>query len=139
MKSIKGKVICVDCDGTLTKDVCWTREQMTEAKPRQEIIDIVNEWGKSNFIVIHTARRHECYLETYNWLQKHGVRFHAISMGKCPADFYLDDLTTRPEELLPIEYELPRVPMSKKKGDGGAYDIEGMGDAAKELNEMEKK
>ena len=99
-------VRAIDIDNTLTTSVCWTEEEMINAKPNQEVIDLVNRWARDSFIVIYTARRDCFYQVTIDWLRKHGVTFHAISMGKMPSDFYLDDLASRPEEFLPIKYEI---------------------------------
>jgi hypothetical protein len=99
-------VRAIDIDGTLTNSVCWTEEEMEVAEPNQAVIDIVNGWAKESFIVIYTARRDCFYQVTVNWLRKNGVIFHSISMGKMPADMYLDDLAFRPEEYLPIKYKV---------------------------------
>ena len=99
-------VRAIDIDNTLTTSVCWTEEEMKVAEPNQEVIDIVNEWAKESFIVIYTARRDCFYQTTIDWLRKNGVIFHSITMGKMPADFYLDDLASRPEEFLPIKYKM---------------------------------
>lgn len=86
----KPRVYSVDIDGTLTKTSAWTEEQCLTVEPRPEVIAKINELSKTNFIVIHTARRHELYLATIQWLNTHGVRYHAISMGKMPCDVIFD-------------------------------------------------
>jgi uncharacterized HAD superfamily protein len=87
----KPRVISVDCDGTLTEESCWTEEDMRNATPKEDVIKKVNDLHLENFIVIHTARRHQFYEVTVDWLKRHGVKYHAIRMGKMPADLYLDD------------------------------------------------
>jgi hypothetical protein len=94
------KVYSIDVDGTLTTGTAWDYESCMMAKPRQEIIDYVNEVAKKNFVVIHTARRHHLYEATIEWLAIHGVKYHAIRMGKMPADKYIDNQAYRPEELI---------------------------------------
>lgn len=87
---MKPKVYSIDIDGTLCFDSAWTSEGCLAGKPRTEVIKKVNELHKSNFIIIHTARRHELYLPTIKWLNKHDVRYHAIRMDKMPADIIFD-------------------------------------------------
>ena len=99
MDKLQGKVIAVDVDGTLTKGTAWNAEDAINAEPRMEIIEKVNKLYKSNFIVIHTARRDDMYQATKDWLSMYGVKYHAIAMEKMAADFYFDDKALRPEEL----------------------------------------
>jgi DNA invertase Pin-like site-specific DNA recombinase len=93
---LKAQVIAVDCDGTLSRGVCWTVKEVKEAKPRVGIIRQVNRLYLTNFIVIYTARRDHLLVETLKWLRKNGVSFHAISNNKIPAACYLDDKALRP-------------------------------------------
>jgi hypothetical protein len=88
---VRPKVIAVDCDGFLTNETCWDEEDVLNATPKQVIIDKVNEAFKGNFIVIYTARRHELYDATVKWLDRNGVRYHALKMEKMAADEYWDD------------------------------------------------
>jgi hypothetical protein len=97
------KVYAIDVDGTLTIGDAWDYESCLMAKPRQEIIDYVNEIAKKNFIVIHTARRHNLYEATVEWLAIHGVTYHAIRMGKMPADYYLEDKAINPNDLSELQ------------------------------------
>lgn len=87
----KGEVYAIDVDGFLTNETCWTEYEMKNATPNQSIIDWVNDKHRRNRIVIHTARRW-CYCSvTVDWLNKHGVLFHSVAMGKLPAQYYCDD------------------------------------------------
>ncbi len=86
-----GKIYSIDIDGTLTKDTAWDAEGCLNAEPRTEAIKRVNELSLKNFIIIHTARRHELYLPTIEWLNKNNVRFHAVSFGKMPCDQIYDE------------------------------------------------
>jgi uncharacterized HAD superfamily protein len=96
----KPKVYLVDIDGTLCKGVCWDDDSILKAEPVKEMIDKVNELHERNFIVIHTARRHERYLATVKWLAKHDVRYHSLRFEKCPGDFIVDaDAITKVEDL----------------------------------------
>jgi len=97
---MKPKVYSVDIDGTLTKTSAWTEEECLTVEPRPDVIARVNELYGKNFIIIHTARRHELYHNTILWLKTHNVRYHAICMEKMPSDIILDlDAVNRLEDL----------------------------------------
>ena len=87
---MKPKVYSIDIDGSLTKSSAWNEQECLDAEPRLDAIEKVNELALLNFIVIHTARRHELYLPTIVWLNKHNVRFHAVSFAKMPCDIIFD-------------------------------------------------
>lgn len=87
-------IICVDVDGTLTKEICWTKRDCLTATPNKKVIDKVNKQYQKDFIVIYTARVDELIVPTLEWLRKNGVKFHAISNNKIPANLYLDDKAT---------------------------------------------
>lgn len=100
-------IICIDIDGTLTKDCCWTPEDCLKAEPRQEVIDKVNEIYLRHFIVIYTARRDELIPATIKWLRKHEIMFHAISNNKIPTDVgYVDDKSISIEEFLKPKHQV---------------------------------
>ena len=84
-------VIGVDMDGVLCSGELW--QKTDEQKPIQKNIDKINELSKKNFIIIHTARRKQLSEITIDWLNKHGVIYHAIRFDKMPADLYIDDKT----------------------------------------------
>ncbi len=89
---MNGKVICIDVDGTLTEETCWTPEECLKATPRQDVIDRVNEVALRSFVVIYTARRDELIPATLKWLRRNGVIFQAISNNKIGTDVgYVDD------------------------------------------------
>ncbi len=85
------RVIAVDMDGTLCKDVCWTSQECLDAEPNQRLIDKVNRLAETEFILIYTARRYNLCEATLKWLDKHLVRYNAISFRKANADLYIDD------------------------------------------------
>lgn len=96
------KLIALDVDGTLTNEICWTEEDCLHATPRKDVIEKTNQlYLNGNHIIIYTARDERLRNATEYWLRKHGVRFHAINMGrnKMGADVYVDDKAIRPEEL----------------------------------------
>lgn len=89
--TMEKKVISVDLDGTLTNEVCWDEEQCRNATPNTKVLNYVKKLAETNFIVFHTARRHNLYQATIEWLEKQGLSQWPIKMGKMPADLYLED------------------------------------------------
>ena len=90
MKEPHRKLIGVDIDETLCKEVCWTPADVRKATPVKKTIKKVNALYEDNFIVIYTARRDRLMSDTYTWLKDNGVRFHAVSNVKIPLDILLD-------------------------------------------------
>ena len=84
------KIIAVDCDGTLCNEVCFTPRDCLTSTPIKKNIRKVNELYQDNFIVIYTARRSLLISATLMWLEKHDVKFHAISNRKIPFDIYIN-------------------------------------------------
>ncbi len=100
------KVICVDIDGTLTKEVCWCPEMCLNAEPRQDVINKVNSLGHEYWVILYTARADELIPATLKWLRKHSVRYHAISNNKIPTDVgYVDDKSLSIEQFLKGEFD----------------------------------
>lgn len=91
LENPKGKVICVDVDGFLTKTIWFPGDNPPE--PNEDIVKYVNKlYDKMAIIIVHTARRGCSYNETVGWLIYHGVKFTAVAINlKPPADVYLDD------------------------------------------------
>ncbi len=88
---MRGEIIAVDCDETLTHEVAWEPSEVALCTPKKEFIEKINTLYRHNFIVIYTARRDELMTETFKWLKKHGVLFHAVSNIKIPSAKYIDD------------------------------------------------
>lgn len=84
-------IIAVDVDGTLTDSVCFTNEEVRNAKPLAGALERVAELYSTGFVVVYTARRDELMQETIKWLKRHGIRYHAISNIKIPFDKYYDN------------------------------------------------
>lgn len=92
--------IGVDLDNTLCVGKHWdTAEQCLSAKPIQKIMEKVEELYKDNFIIIYTARQNFLISATLDWLDKHNIKYHAISNKKIPFDMLIDDLSTNPSDL----------------------------------------
>ena len=90
------RIIAVDVDGVLTKEICWTPEECLNAEPNKGIIKMVERLYKENFIVIYTARTDELIVPTLQWLRKNEVKFNAFSNNKMAADLYIDDKAFNP-------------------------------------------
>lgn len=102
-KNPSSLILC-DLDGTLTKSVCWNKEQMLHAEPNIEMVNWINEkYAQCHVVIVFTARHESFRQETNYWLKKHGVKFHALRMGKIPCSLQVDDLSIKPDELLLLE------------------------------------
>ena len=95
----KPKIIAVDMDGYLCKEVCWNEADCLTATPDEDKVNRINKLHLANFIVIYTARRDDLLPNTIRWLKKNGINYHAISNNKMPADCYLDDKMALIEDL----------------------------------------
>lgn len=88
----KGYLIAVDLDGVICECECWSPEDALNAKPIQENIDFLYKLiHAGHHIILHSARKEWWRAETEAWLSKNKVPYHALVMGKLPADFYIDD------------------------------------------------
>lgn len=96
--NLKNKIIAMDMDGTLCKEVCWTPEEALRATPNKDVVRLCDELHRNNFVVIYTARRDELIPATLEWLRLNHVHFQAISNRKMPADVYYDDKAFNPVE-----------------------------------------
>jgi len=99
-KDTKGYLITVDIDGVIADSECWSPEDALKAKPIQENIDLLQKLiHAGHHIILYTSRKEWWRPETEAWLQKNRVPYHALIMGKPPADFYWDDKMVSKEEL----------------------------------------
>ena len=83
--------IAMDLDKTLTRDVAWDEQGALTAEPNTNRIQKLNTLYGQHTIIIHTARVESLRYATAYWLAKHGVKYHALVMGKVGADIYVDD------------------------------------------------
>ena len=82
----------VDLDNTLCIGEHWdTIEQCSEAKPILDMIALVNDLFRDDFVIIYTARQNWLMNVTFDWLDKHNVHYHAVSNRKVPFDLLIDD------------------------------------------------
>ena len=98
-RDYRRKIVAVDIDKTLCKGGAWTHTEVLEAKPLQEAIDKINEIYETGFVILYTGRRGGMASPTIDWLQRHGVKYHAIKFDKMPFDYYVDVDALRPDEL----------------------------------------
>lgn len=102
LQNPKGELIAVDLDGTLTTDLCWTVEEMLNAKPNKKLVELVLSWYLSGaYIIIYTARPPKFYRQTHAWLVANSVPFHGICMQMKPnASVYIDDKGLNIDDLI---------------------------------------
>lgn len=93
------KRIGVDLDNTLCVGEHWTSEkQVLAAKPIQFMIDYIERtYYKNEFVIIYTARQNWLMSATFEWLDTHGIKYHAVMNKKCPVDILIDDTAIYPE------------------------------------------
>ncbi|MDB9980051.1 phosphoheptose isomerase [Candidatus Pelagibacter sp.] len=98
---MKKNIICFDIDGV----ICHTKDNdYKNSKPNQIIINEINKLYKKNFTIkIFTARfmgrnkenainaKKQGYQFTKKQLQKWGVKFDKLIMGKPSYDIFIDD------------------------------------------------
>lgn len=95
------KLYGIDLDGTLCKEVCWTAEDCLLATPNIELIKKVNRLFESDFVIIYTARARNLTEVSMDWLERHGVKYHAYQCRdrKIPLDVYVDADAVHPDDL----------------------------------------
>ena len=85
--------IGVDLDNTLCIGEHWeSPEDCLSALPKQDVIERINQLFKDDFVIIYTARQNFLMSATFDWLDKHGVKYHAVSNRKVPFDILIDDI-----------------------------------------------
>jgi len=93
-------IIACDLDGTLCVEVekWWEDEDPTPIQ--MNVNKLMDLYRQGNTIIINTARPWGDYEKTKAWLERHGVSFDILAMGKVRADLYIDNDSKRMEELL---------------------------------------
>ncbi len=86
--------IIIDLDGTIcTEERMFSRAL---AKPNAGSVENVNRlYEQGHTIIIYTARTWMEFEMTTDWLQKHGVKYHQLMMGKPIGDLWIDDRAVR--------------------------------------------
>lgn len=82
--------IIFDLDGT----ICDEMRQFSRclAQPKKGAIETVNAlYEAGHTIIIYSARTWVEYEMTVDWLQKNGIKYHQLFMGKPIGDVWIDD------------------------------------------------
>jgi capsule biosynthesis phosphatase len=103
---------CFDIDNTICeeKPKGTSYEEYANVKPFKHIIDFINErYEAGDYIILQTARHMQTTGAniglvnarvgkiTYDWLEKHNVKYHEIYFGKPIADYMVDDKAVLPD------------------------------------------
>ena len=109
------KLIIVDFDDTLAKYEEGQTHNIEGATPNVELINKLNGLYDDGYnIEIYTARGHfSCDSRSEaedrhgsrirDWLEKYGVKYHALNFNKPYGIIYIDDKAVRPNELHLLE------------------------------------
>jgi histidinol phosphatase-like enzyme len=94
------KILCFDIDGV----ICETLNgDYINARPKKEVIELINKLNKNYKIIIFTARymgrnndkisnaKKDGYQFTKKQLLKWGLKFHKLYFGKPSYDIFVDD------------------------------------------------
>ena len=90
----KGKTFVVDIDDTLLKSAddkcieCGHKKYKNPIKVKREV-NRLNKLYKYNIIILYTGRSWEYYDLTVKQLNKVGIKYHQLLMGK-PLGIYID-------------------------------------------------
>jgi uncharacterized HAD superfamily protein len=89
LREEKTVVLCIDIDGTICKTEFGN---YSESTPYRDRIKIINEaYDRGHSIIYFTGRHWNSLRLTVDQLAKWGCKYHTLSMGKPPADLYIDD------------------------------------------------
>ena len=82
--------VIIDLDGTLCEELRQFSRCL--AKPKDGAIETVNKlYDAGHIIIIYSSRTWVEYEMTVDWLQKNGVKYHQLFMGKPIGDVWIDD------------------------------------------------
>ena len=88
----KRRVVCVDFDGVIYKNMNYKGTAILTELPVEGAIDALHELAKSSEVVINSARceTDEGMKAVQEWLNKHDLPYR-LSKYKPRADVYIDD------------------------------------------------
>jgi hypothetical protein len=87
-------IIAIDMDGTIcSEEKTFERQFATLKQNAKETVSFLRNSG--NEIIIYTARSHQEYKQTKNWLKENGIEYDRLIMGKFPYDILVDDRVIR--------------------------------------------
>tara|TARA_B100000683_G_C12422786_1_gene528519 strand:- start:781 stop:1200 length:420 start_codon:yes stop_codon:yes gene_type:complete len=74
----------IDIDGTITEDVPNEEpERMVTCEPFPDALKTMSRWyDEGHVLTFFTSRTEEHREVTEKWLEKHGIRYHGLLMGK---------------------------------------------------------
>ena len=74
----------IDIDGTITEDVPNEEpERMVTCVPFPDALETMSRWyDEGHILTFFTSRTEEHREVTKKWLEKHGIRYHGLLMGK---------------------------------------------------------
>ena len=74
----------IDIDGTITEDVPNEEpERMVTCLPFPDALETMSRWyDEGHILTFFTSRTEEHREVTEKWLEKHGIRYHGLLMGK---------------------------------------------------------
>jgi len=89
-----GKTILVDLDGVICSEERTFERALAEPLPgaRQALEKLRNA---GHTIIVYTARGWAEYRMTKDWLDRHGIPYDAIQMGKPIGHVWIDDRAVR--------------------------------------------
>ena len=106
----------VDIDGTLTVETeGWGDEVYADRTPIHHRIQKVNELhAEGHTIIIWTSRFKSDRSVTEEWLERYGVRYDCLRMGKPQFDILIDDKVILAEEIHNVEDHLQQRKNAKQ-------------------------
>ena len=74
----------IDIDGTITEDVPNEEpERMVTCEPFPDALETMSRWyDEGHILTFFTSRTEEHREVTEHWLEKNGIRYHGLLMGK---------------------------------------------------------
>lgn len=81
---------CIDMDGVICEE--RTTFERSLAKPIDGSVEAIKRLKeKGHFIIIYTSRGWQEYPATKEWLDRYGVPYDLLLLGKPIYDIYIDD------------------------------------------------
>ena len=84
MKSSIKNNILIDIDGTVSEDIPNERSELfSRAKVLENSVESVNKlYEQGHSIIFFTARKEEHRVDTEDWLNRNGFKYHSLLMNK---------------------------------------------------------
>ena len=105
----------IDIDETLTKESCWTREQVLSATLNKKVADTVNKlYFLGHTIILYTCRGDSVIPATRCWLKENHVKYHALNNNKLWCDYFIDDKAVSPDNFTKYEKKFLQMVREEK-------------------------